>query len=575
MISILRILYKTTLWIFLGICIVIPVLHVRENTVSTISLVFYIVSGILGWYLLLPYPFPTPTVKKSDIVFLIGIILFHLGTLAVLSNVPVHFHFDEFIVAFTSVTLPSLQHINWFGVFPGRWVAQFPLLFFILQKPFLMVSPNIWGVRISTWPYSIGIILYLYWLSGTFFNRQFARFAVLLHVLFAPTLYINSMGLHFISSEFFYIAAITHFMLYVTTKSKTHLLPLSLYTTASYLTYTSSYATFPMILLLTIAALFRIKHQKLQMGFYLGKSFLVAFILFAPFLTLQFVRTPFMTVRTDQVNLFNGTWGDTQEQLKTGASYVTIITKQTTTALKSLLLPDIGGAGGYEYGKQPLFHPLAAFVFIIGLILMLFCIRGRKQRFGFALLAATIIPFILGFILTVPPPPFHRITLIYPFISLISAFPIYLLFNYLRKRPTLLKSFIVPLVVFTYGVFTLFQINTMNRRDQNIVTWDTPRISDYIKKHFPPNTPIYIAADPLFHYQFELPFRLGKAYPIVLKEKKTMLAVYPGRAPLIIAGASNENVALVKERFPNISVFTQLEKFPLKDVQLLIPESNN
>src|SRR5262245_55042947 len=73
---------------------------------------------------------------------------------------PDHFHYDEFITAAGSRALPPLDRLDLFAAYPdpsaSYWVTRFPSLFFLLQKPLLLVGGvSIESVRWSVWPYHL------------------------------------------------------------------------------------------------------------------------------------------------------------------------------------------------------------------------------------------------------------------------------------------------------------------------------------------------------------------------------------------------------------------------------------
>lgn len=562
--------FRIALWIVFGVSILLPVRDVARDSVTLMSLGWYLLTALFCWFLILPHSFPRSHFERNEIFFLGTISLTHLTILAILATQPVHFHYDEFIVANTTITLPTFTKLNWFGVYPDFWVAQFPTLFHLLQKPFFLLGPSVWAVRFSTWPYSIGIIIYLYLLASRLFNRQLGYLTLIIHTLFAPTLYLNSTGLHFISSELFYLGAMTHLLFYLQSKGKQHLFLLSFYIVASYLTYTASYVTLPVVMITSIGYLLLERKSRATIAHDLGKAMLVVFILFLPFLTFHARKIPFLTQRSDQVNIFNGTWSDTKEKIKT-TSMVAILATQTQTALKALYLPDIGGIGEYEFGKQPVFHPLGLFLFILGCIYLLMSLRGSKSFIAFAISVIFLLPFILGFILTTHPPPYHRISLIYPFIALISALPLYAIYKLSFSK---IRNAAVMVIVCTIGVYSALstvQILTMLQKDKGIVAWDTPRIASLIKQSYPQGTPIYVAAFPTFHYQYELPFRLGNRYPIVEEHKKPILDSYVGDGPLIINQPEGKEVSDILQRFPKSNAYDKLNGYPLMNVVLIMP----
>ena len=87
-----------------------------------------------------------------------AIVTIYLTLCAWAGSFPFHFHYDEFIEAAASLALPPLRSIDPFAGYPelGAWVCQFPSLFFLLQKPLLVVlGTSVEAVRLSVWPYHV------------------------------------------------------------------------------------------------------------------------------------------------------------------------------------------------------------------------------------------------------------------------------------------------------------------------------------------------------------------------------------------------------------------------------------
>src|SRR6185436_915532 len=109
--------------------------------------------------------------------------------------------------AYTSYSLSSAVRVDWFADFPEVWTARFPVLFHLLQKPFfLLFGPSLEALRVSVWPYYVAITAYTFALGSLLFSRRTGFAAAALWTFFGATLYLHSMGLHFITSTCFYLA---------------------------------------------------------------------------------------------------------------------------------------------------------------------------------------------------------------------------------------------------------------------------------------------------------------------------------------------------------------------------------
>jgi hypothetical protein len=563
------------LWGTLFGCLYYIGVHIAMRSVTPWDIIAYIAVIILVKIVLFPNPLPKLNIDKTGGIFLAITISIHLLLLSIIASIPWHFHFDEFIVSFTSLTLPPLSKLNVFGAYPPLWVAQFPLLFYMLQKPFLLFGPSVWAVRISVWPYAIGICLYLYILISSLWTKQLARITTILFVFFAPQLYIASTGLHFISSEFFYLAALTHFILFFKKKSTTHLFPLTLYTVACYLTYTSSYAILPVLVISTLLIVILRTSERKFFITGITKVVIAVCIMFLPFLLYHFLDTPFLTQRFNQVNILNGSWSTTAEKLASGIPMGSIVIKQTKDALFSLIIPGIGGMGGYEYGHEALFTPIEAVLFTIGIVIILVMIRKKEREFPVTYGVLIIIPLITGFILTTHPPPFHRISILYPWFCIPFALAVNAGTEYVTRYIHIRKGVFTAILVIATCIYSLIHCYSMIWNDRRYTNWDSVRITRIIDQSVKPGLPILIGSDNMqFHYLPELTFRFGTKRTVSIEEKEKVITTYQGNGPLLLRYATDEDVAGILTRYPKARVYHELENLPLEYMTLIIPQSS-
>ena len=125
-------------------CMAITIEHVYIRSVSMYSLFLWLMSILL--FIKAMIPINTPfygKIHRQDAWTLSIIVAFGLLVLWYVGSIPSHYHQDEFITAHTSFTLPPIQTLDWFGVYPPVWVSQFPALFHIFQKPFFCCFPHL------------------------------------------------------------------------------------------------------------------------------------------------------------------------------------------------------------------------------------------------------------------------------------------------------------------------------------------------------------------------------------------------------------------------------------------------
>lgn len=505
------------------------VFTVIARTVSLFSLVTWLIAIVLTarifWH---PSDHREKVLQKTDLVFLLIIGFVGLALLAYFSSIPSHYHQDEFITAYTSLSLPPMTKIDWFSAYPPVWVSQFPILFHILQKPFFaLFGPSVWAVRISVWPYYLGILFFLYLLAKRIFSGS-EKIVALLFVFFAPMLYLSSTGLHFISSTFFFIASLYFLIAY-------DAVLLGLFTALSYLTYPSSYVTIPIVILATIPKLNK-----------LIPTFLIFLIILLPFIAYAGFVNNFFVQRIDQVNALSGSWSDLPEKMKHGQSVVSLVFNQTENAFRSLIQPGIAGLGGYNFGKLALFEPIGFVLFILGF---------RFLKF-FPIVLAIVFPFITNFILSTQPPAFHRISLLYPLFTLSMGIA-------LAKQK---RCVLIPIIII-FALSNFKHVRTMIDRDATLYPQNSRLVAEYILKNVPQGSTVSIAAFPSFHLQQELVFRTNNTYVLNTEETQAILTKYHGET-LILLNPTPITLKTLLKAYPNYRAINILENTTLGDLVL-------
>lgn len=518
------------------------VLTVLTRTVSSLSLLTWLISIALTVRMFWKKSTDqrVPLLQKGDILFLVGTGVVGLTLLAYFSSISSHYHQDEFITAYTSLSLPPITKIDWFAAYPPVWVSQFPVLFHILQKPFLVLfGPSIWAVRISVWPYYLGILFFLYLLTKRIVPAA-AKITAILFVFFAPMVYLSSMGLHFISSSFFFIASLYFLIAY-------NAVFLGAFTALSYLAYTSSYVIIPIIILTNVLNLKK-----------LIPAFIVCFVILSPFIAYAGFVNNFFIQRIGQVNALSGSWSDIPQKIKNGEHALLLIFNQTIYAFRSLQEPGIGGLGGYNFGKQALFEPLGFILFVLGFWFLLYH-GARHERKLLVVIVAIVVPFISNFILSTQPPAFHRISLLYPLFTLSMGIGLagqkYIVF--------------FPIVII-FALSNLMHVRTMINKDKTLYPQNSRLIAEYLLKNIPRGSQISIAAFPSFHLQQELVFRTNSGYRFVSEDFSTIRSTYRGE-PLIMLNPAPSALSQLSKEYPNHRMIAELENTSLGDLTLFSP----
>jgi len=286
--------------------------NVYRETVTSTSLFIYlfsIVSCIL-FFTNIPKKLSLNTSalrSKSELVIILFLIVLQLSLLKYFSSFPFHYMQDEFVLAYTSYFLPLQNNINWFSDFPNKseWFIQFPIIFFVLQKPFLMfLGPSVESIDISTWPYDILIIVYLYLLAKEYFkNRYFSYVVPVVYIFLAPSLYLSSLGLFHVSSVFFFLASFYYFLLTIRRQERKYAVLCGIFVSLSYLTYTSSYIALPLLFLFVLIE--AVTKQSLKVLRLFVPSAVIIPIVMLPFLTYAVTKNNLFTQRISQVSFLS------------------------------------------------------------------------------------------------------------------------------------------------------------------------------------------------------------------------------------------------------------------------------
>lgn len=437
------------------------------------------------------------------------------------------YHGDEVISAYYSAQYSILKN-NFFAPVPinkSDWVCQFPSLYFFLQKIFfLFFGENIISARFSVLPYVFLISIFLFLLCQYLYNKKIARLSLILYAFFAPALYFETRSFHFVSSTAIFLINFYLLIIYPKSTNKSTIATLIGWSLAfSYLFYTSSYLALPITIFFYLTLIIQIllkkqqnlsKFRQITQDFIL--SILIAGLILLPFFTQMVLDKNFYLLeRTKQVDLLSGTWSPhpkTLSQHPQISTVINIISQNLLVSLKSIYQDNTQGDNGFWFNHLPFFDQFTLLLFILGCLACLFLIFKKKHCQSLILinlLTIVIAAFILGIVLTIPPPAFHRFTLAYPFLIIIIMAIFYLfdlfiihLQNHHRwqhqpwqKIFHLSQSGILFLIIVIYIFFNINHFLTA------ICLEDTPKeipLVNSINQNYQ-NKKIYLAAFPNFH----------------------------------------------------------------------------
>lgn len=258
--------------------------------------------------------------KKILIVFLLFLPVIVRITLFDLTRI----HGDDMITAYLSAHYDLLK-TNPFAPVPHNiadWICQFPSTFFLLQKIFFLIfGTTLLTVKLSVIPYVLLVSIMLFLIARKIFDEKFAMISVVLYAFFAPALYLETLGLHFVSSTAIFMVFF-YFLLLYHEKSRVKFIVLAgIFCALSYLFYSSSYIAIPVYFMFFIAELFLQKEKFSVVKHYL-LGLLVFGIILMPFV-LQMMQTEnyYLSHRADQVNLLTGEWSVPKDKIKKPVDY--------------------------------------------------------------------------------------------------------------------------------------------------------------------------------------------------------------------------------------------------------------
>lgn len=564
------------------LCLFFVDLQIYKNTDSALILFPYLLSLIFIAYFFL-HTYGKKQKEKSkhniqsypimDFTILTILCLIHIASLIYFGNFKTHFIQDEFITAYTSYHLPSFQVINWFQGFPEKdqWISQFPILFFILQKPFLvLLGPSIETIRISTWPYHILTIVYLYLLTKHIFNKSsIAAISVLFYIFFAPTAYLESLGVHFISSTSFFLIAFYYLLLTIKTKKEIFSLLFGLFTALCYLTYASSYIALPIFIF--VICVETIIKKSFRFYLHLVPGILFFLFILSPFITYAVFKTNYFFQRINEVSN-TSSYFDMLLHPFVRHNLEFFYQQRIIPNISAMYQNGLGGVNDYWFGHRAPFTQISLYFLLVGVAISLIRIIQGKIIYFYPILI-TALSFLFGMAMTNPPGALHRFSIAFPFISIILTIPFTWLLNLKLKDKTAIINYL--LVLSLVSLFLIANTNlaiTMVNDDTKLSQLtDSIYLTSFISAHIKKNTQIYIAAFPTYHLERELFFRLHNQY-VIQTNYFSSLPYDSKHDPIIVQGPDMSVAAQLEQQYPSVYMLDTVDGYKLKHHLLFIPQ---
>jgi 4-amino-4-deoxy-L-arabinose transferase-like glycosyltransferase len=543
-----------------------------KRTVNNFSLFLWLGSLLL---LFIAFPFQKkenekdkkisyPSFELKDFLLISLTILVGLAIRIFLMTNEYSFHNDEYLTAYFSYSLGDISKLDWFGIYPQPrdWIWQFPLFYFFFQKLFL----NIFGIttltiRLSNLPYLIIIFLSLFLITSYLYGKRAGFLSTLILVFFSPDLYLSRWALHFMSSTAFFLLA-TYLFLAGIRKEKKHYFALTGFVTGlCYMTYYSSWIT---ALLLFFYALMMI--VKKQISKEAAKNLLLSLGIFiytiSPLIIYDRKVENFLFTRINQVKLINGAWSPYKDLKIFSKRTFEILKEQTTLSIKSFYTDNIGGQGGYLFGKLALLDKITFIFFLIGIFNFLYKIFNKRGLNSIFILTIISVTFITGMVLTAPPPPFHRISIIFPIICLIigtTLADIYYLSSEKIKYLGFLFLISTIALILISNILHFKKILAKDGPDDP----DYPQIQQYLMKEG--KRFFYVAAFESYGGGKIIFIRSKGTINSITKPLEEILKIIPENQTsfLVILYPDEEKIQKVKTKFPNAQIVHKYQKHAL------------
>lgn len=486
-----------TLLLATSLCTTVIVsIFLMRNQYSTLLVFGWILSIVLliqSAFLHTPIHIPRIRWNKRSLI-IVCIILLPI-VVRLLNYQPTRIHGDDLLTAYFS-THYHPRTTNFFSGIPDgtEWVAKFPTPYFFFQKIFLNIfGATVHTVKLSILPYVFIVSIMTYVIASMLFGSVTGIVAVIIYAFMAISIYHETLGLHFVSSTALYMLFLYTLIQSIRKNTPCWFVFSGIMAASCYLSYTSSYIALPMLILAILV--YSINHKKNTVTQWVVWSLMGFLVTFAPFLTYAITQENYFSGRIQQVSLLTGSWSTSKLTHPSFTLAQDILTLNAITALRAMMYDGIGGHGGYTFNQKAFFHPLGLFLFLLGSIILFLHKKYMQEKI--LIFTTVIMSFITGVVLTIPPPAYHRLTLTFPFIAIISAAP----FVHLLKVPY--RSLGIWTTCITLAIFAGTNLSYVQSAVKKEVMIDDVAIIQYINATYP-NRHIHIAAFPSF--------ALGKIY---------------------------------------------------------------
>ena len=319
--------------------------------------------------------------------------------------IPGRINGDDINTAYFTV-ITDWRSINMFSGIPAdklKWVSQFPVPFFLFQKIFFNVfGENFDTVRRSVLPYVYIVSLGVYYIADKWWGWKAAVAAVVFYAFLAPSMYLETLGLHFVSSTAIFTVFAACVVAFLYKPDRTTAAAAGLAAGWCYLFYITSYIALGVLGVAWLAVAVKNPRDGFRLFIW---STIGAMLVLGPFVGYALGVDNYFGVRMGQVKFVPS------EAISPARSRP----MHLKATIRSMYTPGIGGAGGYNFGGQAFLEPVSLALLSTGLILVLYRTRG-----GF-FVPVTLLGAFTAAAVSAWPPAFHRMSLGFPALALAMA----------------------------------------------------------------------------------------------------------------------------------------------------------
>jgi hypothetical protein len=507
---------------------------------------------------------PRPT---RDLLIVAALAAGQIGLIAAFTRMPFHFHYDEFVTGYAAWALPSVDRIDWFRGYPSsdEWLARFPIVWFALQKPFFMLlGPTVDAIRVSTWPYYVAIVAYLYCLARALFaDRTLVVLATGAFVLLAPSVYLAGLGVYFGGSTLALLAAVYHGHRLMREGRRRDRVLCGLWIGLAYLYWAASYVTLPLLAL--FVAIEVVARRSLMPARRFAPALLFAGLVLLPFVVYAATQENYFTSRAGQVSLFGGAWAGEGGTSLASPAFREFLGQHLSQAVRSVYEDGVGGVTHYTFGHRALFGPS---VLGLGLLGLLGCALEllRRGRTEYAYPAAVVlIGLLVGLVLSVPTGAYHRLAPTFPFVGLLVAVGLRsaawgvgrLACRRGRSGPV---AALVALALF--GVYGWDNAGRALAMVQHEPRQDSLYLTAFVEANVPPGGRVFVVAPVDYHLARELFFRTADSRAFLGGPIEEALR-QPEADPAIVLLPHPDAVGKLTERLAEPWIVTEIDGWTL------------